>query len=188
MLVSPVSLSSRTRSSARAQPVPDFQVGKAPANRVGGEHRDAPAVGVGDVQLGAGVWTSRRAMMRIPGGQPVKLLGIHRVNSATWAPSRRRPWDSVRPAMPAWAPLSARPVWVGGRSCPPTRPTPGCEPATTRAERPSRRHRAPALAPARVRGVDQCGVEHRDLVGGDVGLGVTRTQHPTCGSAVPPAP
>ena len=52
-------------------PVAQLEVGEAAAGRVGGEQGDPPAVGVGQAQLRAGVWRrSRRAMIRIPAGQP----------------------------------------------------------------------------------------------------------------------
>ena len=81
---------------AGAQPVADFQVGESPTAGVGGEQViRQPSWSV--MRSWAPGWgRSRRAMIRIPGGQPVKVAGSQRVSSATWAPSRG--WPSASSA------------------------------------------------------------------------------------------
>ena len=102
-LVIPVSLSPRMRSSARARRRwrSSRSASRAPVVLVANRVMRQPWWSV--MRNWAPGWgRSRRAMIRMPGGQPVKVAGSHRVSSATWAPARAARRCRGPPARPGW--------------------------------------------------------------------------------------
>ena len=116
--------------AAGALAVPDLECGQRPAGSlgVGGEAGDAPAVVVGQPQLGAGMQALAAAIARVPAGMlgpnradkrvGLVRVGIQPVSSATSAPSRGSPSPSTaaRQACSGMVSIAALHAFAGGEA------------------------------------------------------------------------